>query len=215
MTPLHVYGGLCNRLRTILSWRSAVYDDLVVAWIPDGEIHHERYEDAFRPLSKVTFVDAPEPTWPKRLDVHPNAPSNWIRGWLDVDLRDSPPEVPGPYAAIHMRRTDCVYMQKEERTWEPDESFARWCSMVPGDIYLATDNGQTQAVMSRAIEAMGKRPITYASIQEHERQNEGGVRNTSLRHAWCDVLACARATQFKGSGSSSFTHTIETLRRMG
>lgn len=214
MTPLHVYGGVSNRLRTILSWRAAIQDDLVVAWIPDGEINSERFVDVFKPLDRVTVVDAPENGWPKRLDVHPNAPHDWERAWLEIQLKESATMLDGLYCAMHVRRTDCTFMQKEERTWRPDSDFVAWAARRPERrVYLATDNGATQRDIGRTLEAAGKL-VTYKPIAEHDKQHEGGQRNTSLHDAWEDVINCVNASAFMGSGSSSFTTTIETLRRL-
>ncbi len=210
MTPLHVYGGICNRLRTILSWRRAVQDDLVVAWIPDGEIHNERFTDVFEPLDGVTFVDAPEDGWPKRLDVHPNA-YGWEADWCTVQLKESTTLLDGLFCAMHIRRTDCTFMQIEERTWQSDAAYVQWAKARPERrVYIATDNGTTQRKIG---DALNDRIVIYHPIDAEDSQM-GGVRHTSLHQAWTDVLNCSRAAAFMGSGSSSFTTTIETLRRM-
>ena len=53
MSTVHVYGGLCNRLRAILS-RLARDGSLKVVWIPDGEIAHAKWADVFEPIEGLT-----------------------------------------------------------------------------------------------------------------------------------------------------------------
>ena len=52
---LHAVGGLCNRLRAILSYLAA-HDTLTVVWEPDEYVSHGRFSDVFGPLDGVTFV---------------------------------------------------------------------------------------------------------------------------------------------------------------
>jgi hypothetical protein len=103
-------------------------------------------------------------------------------------------------------------MQREERSWLSDQAFLDWCRLAEDAIYVATDNGSTQVELVKALRAMGKREIVHDEIRIHEDENKGGVRNTTLRHAWCDLLACVGAVSFKGSGSSSYTNLIMTMR---
>ncbi len=213
VTPVHVFGGLCNRLRTILSWR-AVHGPLIVAWEPNGEIANERFGDAFAPLAGVTFVDTPAPEWPKTLDVHPRA-FGWEKEWFTLQRLPGVAPIVAP-SAVHVRRTDNEVLQRMEGTWQPDDAFIAWCKSVPDPIYLATDNGTTQAGLAQAIKAMGKVWIAQEAIPARptDTGNIGGLRNTGLRTAWADLLSCVYAQHFKGSGSSSFTTTIETMRRL-
>jgi len=210
---VRVYGGLCNRLRAILS-RRARDGEVMVHWPVDGEIHDEHFTSAFHAIPGVTFVPEADPSWERTLDaVH--CPE-WERGLLDVKLLNpSRWKSAEPYVAVHVRRTDAIGLQKQDGTYEDDKAWLDWIERRSEKVvYLAVDNGTTQAKFASTLFAMGKRPEYYYPIDQHARENESFVRNTTLRHAWCDIEACVGAMAFKGCGSSSFTRTIEALRAL-
>jgi hypothetical protein len=214
MTTIHVHGGLCNRLRAILSWRY-VCGPLTVAWLPDGQVHHERWSDAFAPLPGVTFIDRKPVSVTSFYEPHPAARGDWQRAYLDLKPLRPAPIIPEPYTAIHVRRTDAHALQTAEKTWHSDEEYMAWALLEPQkDIFLATDNGTTQRKIADYLTRCGKRVHMHEGILEHPDQDLPEVRNTSLLHAWWDIETCARAATFMGSGASSFTDLIETLRRM-
>ena len=57
---VQVYGGLCNRLRAVLSRLTP--DGLTVVWEPNDEIAHGRFLDVFEPLPGVRFDEVAHPT---------------------------------------------------------------------------------------------------------------------------------------------------------
>ena len=208
MTAIHVHGGLCNRLRAILSWR-AVCGPITVAWKPDSQVCDARFGTAFKPLDGVTFVDAPEPGMVSTYEPHPDAKPGWEEAYRDLQPIMTPPRMPAVYSAVHMRRTDCVAYQRDCGAYEPDDVFIDWARKAQGLIFVATDNGTTQRVM---INALPGRVVTHYAITEHADQDRADVRNTTLIHAAWDLFTCAGATMFRGSGASSFTHAIHVLR---
>ena len=211
---LHAVGGLCNRLRAILSYR-AVHRKLVVVWEPDQYVSHGRFEDVFEPLEGVTFVDS---AWFMKEDFapHPNAPRGWETaygellpvggGWRHSGWR--------PYCAIHVRRTDHVPdVDTHGGRMTPIGAFLEWAFQWPGlPVWCAVDNGETRATLERALGSRfraGEDPggAEFQQLTDHRR-------NGSLQSAVTDMFQCAVAAHFMGSHASSFTDTIEILRRL-
>lgn len=214
MTTIHVHGGLANRLRAIISWRHTV-GPITVAWKPDGQVAHERFSDAFRPIAGVEFIDRVPEGAHSTYEPHPHAREGWERGYLDLQPLAEPPAFNHPYAAVHMRRTDAIEYQKQCMVYEADWVFVQWIRDTPADlIFLATDNGTTQYEMVQAIYNNGKQPRFHRYITEHPDQDKPEVRNTPLLHAVWDIWSCVGADYFRGSGASSYTNLIATLRRL-
>lgn len=214
-------GGLCNRLRVILSYRAAL-GSVEVVWSPDGEISHGRFSDVFEPLAGVSFTDFDEskPACLQTGDPHGGAPGHWQDAYREIILRPTHREklrslAPRPYSALHVRRTDLVPMAKRDNCYTTDEELIAWCHSAPGPIYLATDNGTTQRQFAGIIVQMGKNAIFQAPIPEHADQDRHDRRNTDLAAAAVDLFACAGSAHFKGTADSSFSNTIALLRGLG
>jgi hypothetical protein len=208
---VHAHGGLANRLRVIFSYRDA-HGPITVAWVPDGQVHHERFSDVFEPIRGVEFIDRPPSGAVSTCDPCPAITSGlWQRGYLELKPIVETPCFDEPYAAMHMRRTDAIVYQLESRAYEPDATFITWALDNDLPIFLATDNAETQFQMRDYLIVAGKRVLTHGLISEN---NEADHRNTSLLRAWHDVETCVRAERFRGSGVSSFTNLIHTLRGM-
>lgn len=212
MTLIHVHGGLANRLRAIVSWKATV-GPITVAWKPDGQVAFERFTDAFKPLDGVTFIDNAAEATVSTYEPHPNAPKGWERGYLDLEPISVMPVGAVEYAAIHMRRTDAIAYQVECGLHESDGVFLDWCLSQPcRAVFVAADNGTTQRLMVDALERSGRRALTHGPIKERPDQDEPEVRNTGLVRAVWDIQACVGAKFFRGSGASSYTNLIHTLR---
>lgn len=216
MTRVRAFGGLSNRLRVILSWR-ATFGDLEVVWRPDGEIAGGRFLDAFEPLAGVTFVDE---GWcgTKTLDPYPHAPDGWQRAYSELRLLDRHEDTlanlqpDADYSAIHVRRTDHTALAMSTGQYTDDDAFRRWLRTCEPTVYVATDNGTTQAAYLAMLSEMGRDSIVAAHVPEHPDQDRGGRRNTTLTHCAIDLFACVRAKSFMGSGESSFTNLVHLLR---
>ena len=219
MYAVRAMGGLCNRLRVVLSYH-ARFGPLRVYWAPDGEIAGARWGDVFEPLPGVTFSDdGGSGMWAS--DPYPDAPVAWPELYRQVRL------LPGhmaalararpavPYAAMHIRRTDLVHMATQAGVYEPDEAYVAWAQAAPAHCYLATDNGATQRHMLAALAAMGHTAYHAGEIATHAGDELGGQRNTTLAQCAVDLFACAGAMAFKGTGASSFSTLVQRLRVMG
>jgi hypothetical protein len=208
---IQLQGGLCNRLRTLLSYRASGETDFI--WARDGEIAGAHFNDVFLALPGVRWVE-----WADKAtctgDPCPYAPVYWRHHYAHLGLREKLPRIPRPYAAMHVRRTDHLSYAEQCGGCTADSDFAAWLQSAANDVFLATDNGTTQTDWVRRIQDSGRNAYTAGFIEAHPEENVGGRRNTSLAHAAADLFVCAGANEFRGSHASSFTDTVILLRGM-
>ena len=216
---VHVYGGLCNRLRVILSYR-ALHDAIQVVWPADGEIAGARWSDVFAPLDGVEFLDDGIAEV-RTLDPNLFAPAGWQGDYRNVKLLPEQLDVfsrltvARPFGAMHVRRGDHVAFSRGHGTFTPDDEFVSWLQFAPERVYLATDTAKSQRAAEAWIMSANRAPIVHSDIASHPEEDVGGRRNTSLAVAALDLFACASASVFKGTRDSSYTDTIELLRKIG
>ena len=213
---VHCYGGLANRLRVILSYR-ARFKDIRVVWLEDEEIAGSSFLDVFHPLERVTFVPPGEvelSAIERTLSPCPDAPDGWQSGYAELTPLAATElgllQARRPYSAVHVRRTDHVSLAKQCGTYTDDDAFRSWLKAAPSPIYVATDNAASQSdFLDYIIRTLGKDAIASDMIEASDHQ-----RQTSLAQSVTDLFACAGSAQFMGSGESSFTNLIHTLRGM-
>lgn len=219
-----VMGGLCNRLRSILSWRSACGGEVEVLWARSEGICRARFTDVFEPLAGVTFTDigdGPAQDYAGPCDVPPtcglapDAKPDWTESYRE--LRPQPhvmarvaeikAQMAGsPYYAIHARRTDHVEHAKRFGHFTSNDELAGWLLGMPRHLplYLATDCPKT-------LSWFQDRFVTRWNV-EPKAVRGYDVRAQSLSDAVVDMWMCMGAREFRGSWFSSFSETIETLR---
>tara|TARA_B110000967_G_scaffold204090_1_gene245959 strand:+ start:42 stop:752 length:711 start_codon:yes stop_codon:yes gene_type:complete len=114
------------------------------------------------------------------------------------------------YTAVHVRRTDHLVCAKKAGQYTDDKEFIDYLDTQKNtDFYIATDNEATFIMFKE------KYPDNIKSIQYHMSQRHpitGSARHTGLRDAIVDMYMCILATNFKGSGWSSFTEVIQAKR---
>ena len=214
---LHAVGGLCNRLRAILSYRAMQGGLLDVVWDTDTTVSGEPWP--FLPLSGLRFVEG-------RWDVEDyapakGAPNRWERAYVELRLPDDVTRrialIHGDYAAVHIRRTDHIpNVEAQGGAVAPLVDYLTFAvAAVDLPLFVATDNGETLAAFAAACRLAALCPI-YSSNPAIPGTEAQGLndphRNSSLADALVDLYVCAGATHFKGTAMSSFTDTIETLR---
>jgi hypothetical protein len=214
---IHAYGGLANRLRVIMSYGAAGYTHF--RWDKDGEIANASFSDVFEPIHGIKFVDGGVHVF-RTCDPLQTAPAQWQHGYRLLHLREAvyrSDRPHGPYGAMHVRRTDHTEYARSLGNETSAHEFMAWirAGATPSCIYLATDNAVSQRLYRAAIEGSGRRCFVHDDITEHDRQDEGGVRNTTLAHAAIDMFVCAGATSFKGTRESSFSDAIVMLKELG
>ena len=215
---VHARGGLCNRLRVALSYRSK-HGPLGIVWLPDGEIAGARFDDVFCALPGVTFLTDMQDGIISTCDPCPDAPNGWQETYRLLELRADhrarykslrPSE---PYSAVHIRRTDHDAIAAVDPT--RDREFVDFISTAYQLVYIATDNGTTQRhAITWTLDA-DRRPRYASLIEEHEHQNFSGQRNTTLADAAIDLFMCAGADSFKGTRHSSFSNAVLMMKGLG
>jgi hypothetical protein len=223
---LHAIGGLCNRLRAILSRRFSSVNDLTVVWDVNEYVSGARWDDVFMPMLGVTFEHHDGWTgsgWDVE-DFAPakDAPDGWERAYAELrpvtNIRQRiavAMSALGEYSAMHVRRTDHVPNQESLGAHvEPLEDWILWAEKVAQqNVWVATDNGETQQTLSERLRFYGMQ-ASLTWLQGAATQGlEDHRRNGTLADAVVDLYVCAAAKYFKGSQGSSFTDTIEILRR--
>lgn len=216
-------GGLCNRLRVILSYRlhcKNTGQKLIVEWEPDIYCPGH-FLEFFQELPGVTFVGSLD-RFADYDGAYPHREHNTTSMFRALKLKpllrkriDDTVQKMGDYVAVHMRRTDQTYSIKDS----PDEVFYEFLSRFPSNpIYVATDNERTYAQMQTKY--AHRIPLPW-----HQLVNKGSkwaemnglqhARMTSLADAIVDIWVCARARKFHPSEHSSFSDTILSLRELG
>ena len=216
--------GLCNRLRVTFSYlmyAKSIRQPLFVYWAPcpacDGF-----FLDYFEPLPGVTFFKEPPPPT-ARLDYsgdhwhpHYNPYQTFIFNGLVLNARmrlrmerlwhglgD-----PSDMVALHVRRTDHSRLAKQHGEYTEDQVFFDIIDRNPEKkVFLATDNAKTQ---DQFCKRYGTDRIFFQT--PIHPQPRAVLRKTGLEEAVLDLWACVDAHDFKGSGYSSFSATIEQLR---
>lgn len=205
-------GGLCNRLRVLLSWLKKARSDgqqLVVYW-PVTAHCNGSFIRFFESIPGVHVLQKePEPSRPidysgldacGPLEIGAIRPSPALQERIDAIKASLGPE----YDAMHIRRTDLP--AERDGNYIPDADFEQFViDAADAPVYLATDNADTQR---RLLSTFGPEKIrTAATITDR-----GALRQTSLDIAIIDIFVCAGAAYFKGTDGSSFTDFIEALR---
>lgn len=220
MTTVQAVGGLCNRLRAILSWR-LVRGPLHVIW-PVQPTCHDTFEAVFEPLGGVTFVH-PGHSRPEE-DVwapHPDAPFGWERAYADLvpveairaRVEAMVHRIGRPFAAMHVRRTDHVPARLRDGD-DPgrDEDFFAFADRDELPLFLATDNGVTQA---RYRERYGSRLHVATPMGGSEVSGMfDPTRHSTLADGVVDMYVASYSVRFRGCVASSFSHTIDALRAL-
>jgi hypothetical protein len=206
-------GGLCNRLRAILS---RLEPGLVVYWSRNWEICNALWHDVFQPLPGVTFVY----TRPDHVDLTTYEPAHW-NGWHHrmLDVRPWPSiqeqitgwaSKLGTYNAMHIRRTDVTWLARDDGSLQSDESFRHFVNASKAEgtpVFLATDNGETQSKFYDCV-VQG----CYGGAEECGRGDHS--RHSSLAEAVIDFYTCVGAKSFMGTRASSFSVMVEQLREV-
>jgi hypothetical protein len=212
---LNCLGGLCNRLRALLSYR-ALHGSIEAIWTPEDMVSHAAFLDVFEPLHGVTFVDANGGWDVQAWAPAPDAPKGWELGYAELKpVADVRRRIGWgmPYDAVHIRRTDYLpNMASLGQDVEPINAFLEWASMS-SLLYVATDNGTTQRAVKEARQRDGLRTFWATSLDGSDEQGlVDHRRNGTLADAVVDLYMCVDGNKFMGSTGSSFSDTINILR---
>ncbi len=216
---VQVIGGLCNRLRVMISYLIVARkrgESLEVYWYP-----HVACPALFRELFQTPTapdfvlhdgVIAPQGTH-TTCSRHADAPADkeWQPTIAEIlkplpAIQERIGEVLaqlGPdFTAVHIRRTD------HNANYAQDDMFAAFAVEGTGRVFIAADNPRSVANLKRVL---GDRLVWAARYGK----GIGGLRLTTVHDAVVDLWVAARAVRFKGTYYSSFSEWIEAMRCAG
>jgi hypothetical protein len=238
-------GGLCNKLRVTFSyWMHCkkLRIPLTVIWVVSAACPGF-FLDYFKPLPGVAFVRRQMPYhvqddivlgnhWHQEFDPHVTFIYQGLAllPHMEAMLHARIAELGERYVAVHIRRTDHVALAMSRNAFTSDAEFVDFLESPANsgmNIYLATDNGETQRIYMKMFP---RRICGLVPIEEAEAEAEAGagagansaaaaavaapLRLTTLEESVLDLFMCVHATNFKGSGYSSFSGTIMQMRNM-
>jgi hypothetical protein len=227
------FDGLCNRLRTVLSFAlvaRARRRPLTVVWPLSPEAAFGRFTDAFEPLDGVEFVDE-RPSYggakyychptPSACDFHDEVkgtadedacyallrPNDAVRTAVRAVVQRAERAAPsGRFVSVHVRRTD------HWGSAVTDDEFAAFVRRHVADgshAFIATDNLETQRHFVRQFGASAHVASDLSAA------DTTSLRQTTLAAAVVDIYCAAAASgPFKGTPTSSYSDTILRLRRI-
>lgn len=110
------------------------------------------------------------------------------------------------YISVHIRRTDHIHLAIKNNCYTTDEYFIDFLDKSDKNIYIATDNKKTY----NKFKVKYQERIKF----EYHQTNYKSLRQTSLQDAIIDIYMCVYSDDFKGSGWSSFSDLIKSLRML-
>ena len=115
-------------------------------------------------------------------------------------------KVQNKYYSIHIRRTDHIDLAKSRNKFTTDKEFHTFINKNKNkNFYIATDDPKTY----NAFKNRHKKNIKF----KYHETNDSEFRKTSMRDAIIDIYMCVYADKFIGSGYSSFSNLIKSLRK--
>lgn len=213
-------GGLCNRLRVVLSWLSAEPSTRFV-WKPDGEIALATFGDVFDPIEGLRWASCDEKADVVTCDPCPDARSGWEQGYRALSLRPywqsewSRLSEMRPYSGIHVRRSDHLEYARSLGNVTHGSEFQEWLGRSRLRVFVASDSHSAQKEARGWVDLAGRASFYSSTIKSHPHENMGGRRNTELGYAAVDLFTCAGAIEFMGTRESSFSNAVTMLRALG
>lgn len=215
--------GLNNKIRVMLAYlyvANVENKKLRIIWIKDDQCP-DNFNNLFEPINNIEFIYTEE---------IPNDFIDYNTGWtsdnrylknnyykylkpvesIQNDIDNIKNLLKNDYISCHIRRTDIVTLQNyfgSNFSMNLDTEYITFIDQFPKNlnIYIATDNQDTQ---QKFIDIYGDR-IIYKKIDK-----TNNLRQTSLQDAVKDMYVCAGAKYFMGSPWSSFTDSINEIRKL-
>jgi len=212
------YSGLCNRLWVLFSYYNYAIKNnlkLQICWLTNS-VCDAHFLDFFKPLINVEFINED-----KQCDVythlwHKDYNPYYTYIYQDLELNDSMTDLiktlnwwSSNYNAIHVRSTidfinDLPLRGLKNMEFSMFDGFIN-TSNLP--CFLASDKHTTQQYFTLKYTNL----FYYNTIQL--KDDIHNVRHTDIQHAIIDLVSCVKAKRFLGTPHSSFSATINTLRR--
>ena len=215
MVTIYPTGGLCNRLRVIFSYyeyAKSINSELNVIWIPTSDCPGN-FLDYFESNQHINFINNITPSiYYQGCSTHPNFKPNYeylkLKLYLEKIVIDKLDILNKNYISVHIRRTDHIQLAKYNNRYTDDEEFINFLDKSDNNknIYIAADNEITYNKFKKKYQNRIK--IDY------HKTNNNSLRKTSLQDAIIDIYICVYSDDFMGSGWSSFSGLIKSLRML-
>jgi hypothetical protein len=217
-------GGLCNKLRVILSWLLKAKKEnkkLTVYWQKDKACPGFFKSIFENPEPNILNVISSKIIDRKQLNYKGYSPlkkyplNNALKEFqlnplphIKTEIKRIKEKLPTTYIALHIRRTDLVNITKKREIYTSNHHFFNFVDQFDKNlmIYLATDNPATQKLF---LEKYKTRIVIYNNINNHKKF---GSRFTPLQHAVIDLYLCIDSTFFCGTQGSSFSQMIKMIK---
>jgi hypothetical protein len=213
-------GGLCNYLRVVFSYYKyamSINTELNVIWLITP-FCPGNFLDYFESVPNINFINNVD----KNLKIdykggkwHPdfNPYEQYIydklvlKPFMKEIISDKINKLNKDYISVHIRRTDHINLAKRNNAYNEDIDFINFINKFDKNknIYIATDNEETY----NKFKKMYPNRIKF----NYHKTYKNTLRKTSLRDAIIDIYICVYSDEFKGSGYSSFSGTINQLRK--
>jgi len=214
MITIHPIGGLCNRLRVIFSYYEYTRKNnlqLNVIWIKNNSCPGY-FLDYFEPIPYVDFKNDInvkiyyKGCVPYQRNFQPNYDKLKLKPYIKKIIFDKLDILNKNYISVHIRRTDHINLAKKNNYYTSDEEFIDFLDKSNNNknIYIATDNEITYNKFKKKYQNRIK--------FDYHKLDKSALRQTSLIDAIVDIYICVYSDNFMGSGYSSFSRLIKTLR---
>lgn len=206
--------GLCNRLRVILSYL-VNHPNLEIFWEKDEPICGQHFLDIFQPIENLKFIYSKPSSYIYKGYSHCLPLESFKHNYLllkpkleiILKLKEYLGQLGSDYDACHIRRTDHAKIAISHKCFTNDLTFFNFIRNSPKTkVYVATDNPFTQKSLKIIF---GSKVIFNNGIK-----NIKNLRKSNLEDALIDLIICSNSSNFIGSGYSSFSSTIETLKKI-
>lgn len=215
MITIQPTGGLCNYLRVIFSYYEYTSEnnlELNIIWIKTNACPGY-FLDYFEPIPHVSFkteIDKDVKIDYKGCYIMKNFKPKYdklkLKSYMKKIIFDKVDILNKNYISAHIRRTDHIQLAKRKNVYTTDEHFIDFLDKSDKNIYIATDNKKTYNKFKEKYQERIK--------FEYHQTNDKSLRQTSLQDAIIDIYMCVYSDDFKGSGWSSFSDLIESLRML-
>lgn len=215
MLTIKPRGGLCNYLRCILSfykYTKSINSELNVIW-EKTEACPGFFLDYFEPLKGINFITGhTQLTFDysgsgHKMNYNPDYSELKLLPYMNEKIQERIQLLENNYISLHIRRTDHTELAQEKNRFTSDDDFMQFIDKQDKNknIYIATDNKETYDIF--------KQKYTDRIKLDYHTINENCLRQTTLEDAIIDIYMCVYSDEFLGSGWSSFSGAITSIRK--
>ena len=218
------HGGLCNRLRFILSYLKELIEKnelentkIYIVWVVN-QACNGKLVNYIQPIQNVYFIKKTENL---NIDIFSSSivksqiNKNFLQN-LPLKLNDSIYkkiknmiiQLENNYISLHIRKTDLEYYMIKNRNQKiMYDDFIKYIKENKGKkVYLATDNEETQTKFKKMFK---HRLYVFKNIESSNQ-----LRQTNLEHTIIDLFVCGLSNKFMGTTKSSYSCFIKYIYKL-